>query len=297
VGRTALFAVLACLCRAQSPQELAAVRQRQSILVQQEAAARAFSQPANPALSRQEISRSSPGADFQLPAIASLRLQAASIGKQTASLARQREAWKPLSSRSDPAVLPAGAEGPAGPSNASTAPPDGEAAARASPFWQQEMAMAQQPRPVWPEPPPAAAGPRCEPLPAPVLLPVFQQAAAAYGLAPSLLRAVAEKESSLRPCAVSPAGALGLMQLMPETASWLGITDPFDVEQNVHGAARFLRFLLDRFDNDLGLALGAYNAGPGRVESFGGIPPIPETQDYVAAILRRLRASAPGQVR
>jgi soluble lytic murein transglycosylase-like protein len=134
-------------------------------------------------------------------------------------------------------------------------------------------------------------------LPAPVLLPVFQQAAAAYGLAPALLRAVAEKESSLRPCAVSPAGALGLMQLMPETAAWLGITDPFDVEQNVHGAARFLRFLLDRFDNDLGLALGAYNAGPGRVESFGGIPPIPETQDYVAAILRRLRSATPGQPR
>lgn len=157
--------------------------------------------------------------------------------------------------------------------------------------------MVRQPRPAWPEPQPAGALPDCAPLAPPALFPVFQRAAAAYGLAPSLLRAVAEKESSFRPCAVSPAGALGLMQLMPETASWLGVSDPFDVEQNVHGAARFLRFLLDRFDNDLGLALGAYNAGPARVKSFGGIPPIPETQDYVAAILRRLRTATPEKTR
>ncbi|MCS7041510.1 MAG: lytic transglycosylase domain-containing protein [Bryobacteraceae bacterium] len=161
-----------------------------------------------------------------------------------------------------------------------------------SPFSRQLLAAALQPRPAWPEPPPEPAPPACAPLPAAVLSPLFERAAGAYGLAPELLRAVAQKESSLRPCAVSPAGAMGLMQLMPETAAWLGISDPFDAEQNIFGGARFLRFLLNRFDDDLALALGAYNAGPSRVEAFGGIPPFAETQDYVAAILRRLKAQA-----
>lgn len=83
------------------------------------------------------------------------------------------------------------------------------------------------------------------------------------------------------------------MQLMPETAATLGVEDPFDPEQSILGGARFLRFLLDRFQNDLGLALSAYNAGPARVERHGGIPPIPETQSYVTAILRALSRTPP----
>lgn len=79
------------------------------------------------------------------------------------------------------------------------------------------------------------------------------------------------------------------MQLMPSTAIDLGVEDPFDPEQNVAAGSRFLRQLLDRFGGDLGLALGAYNAGPARVEEFGAIPPIPETKAYVDDILSRLR--------
>jgi len=85
------------------------------------------------------------------------------------------------------------------------------------------------------------------------------------------------------------------MQLMPETAAFLGVTDPFDVEQNIFGGARFLRLLLDRFQNDLPLALSAYNAGPARVEAYGTIPPIAETLGYVAGILQRLQKEPPGK--
>lgn len=81
---------------------------------------------------------------------------------------------------------------------------------------------------------------------------------------------------------------MGLMQLMPETAATLGVEDPFDPEQNIVGGARYLRLLLDRFNDDLALTLAAYNAGPRRVEIYGGIPPFRETQDYVATILGRL---------
>ncbi|GIU73667.1 MAG: hypothetical protein KatS3mg004_0754 [Bryobacteraceae bacterium] len=83
------------------------------------------------------------------------------------------------------------------------------------------------------------------------------------------------------------------MQLMPETAALLGVTDPFDVEQNIFGGARFLRLLLDRFQNDLPLALSAYNAGPARVQAYGTIPPIAETLGYVTGILRRLQTEPP----
>lgn len=115
------------------------------------------------------------------------------------------------------------------------------------------------------------------------------------GVSDELLRAVIKKESGFNACAVSRAGAKGLMQLMPETAEWLGVEDPFDPEQNVKGGSRFLRFLIDRYGGDLPLALGAYNAGPGRVDRLGRVPAIPETQDYVKTILGAL-SGAPAVV-
>lgn len=130
-------------------------------------------------------------------------------------------------------------------------------------------------------------------MPAAQLAPLFHDAASAYGLDPLLLRAVARRESGLNPCAVSPAGAMGLMQLMPATAAMLGVEDPFDPGQSILGGARFLRFLLDRYQNDLPFALSAYNAGRGAVERHGGIPPFAETRDYVSAILRALGQSIP----
>ena len=109
-----------------------------------------------------------------------------------------------------------------------------------------------------------------------------------------LVRAVIRQESGGRPCAVSPNGALGLMQLMPGTAEDLGVADPLDAEANVLGGAKFLRKLLDRYDGDLNRTLGAYNAGPARVDESQGVPPFPETTNYVDSILDALRnASAP----
>lgn len=104
-----------------------------------------------------------------------------------------------------------------------------------------------------------------------------------YGIDPNLLMSVAQQESGLNQSAVSPAGAIGVMQLMPETARELGV-DPYDVAQNIEGGAKYLRQLLDRF-NSTRLALAAYNAGPGAVEQAGGIPNYPETQNYVANVI------------
>jgi soluble lytic murein transglycosylase-like protein len=108
------------------------------------------------------------------------------------------------------------------------------------------------------------------------------------GLKPELLTAVVRQESGFNPCAVSRAGAIGLMQLMPETAEYMGVADPFDAEENLRGGSRFLKFLMDRYGGDVALALGAYNAGPGRVDKLGRIPDIPETRNYVKSILGSL---------
>lgn len=108
------------------------------------------------------------------------------------------------------------------------------------------------------------------------------------GLNEALVRAVVRKESGFNPCAVSRAGAQGLMQLMPETAEHLGVGDPFDPEQNLAAGSKFLKMLLDRYGGNLSLALGAYNAGPGRVDRLGRVPAIQETQDYVRTILKEV---------
>lgn len=113
----------------------------------------------------------------------------------------------------------------------------------------------------------------------------FERAAKAEGLDVKLLRAVAWTESRGRQQAVSPKGALGIMQLMPGTAEQLGV-NPFDPDANVHGGARYLAQQLARF-RSLPLALAAYNAGPGAVLRWGGIPPYAETQSYVAQIMSR----------
>ncbi len=117
---------------------------------------------------------------------------------------------------------------------------------------------------------------------------LIEEAARNEGFTPDLLRAVIRRESAFDPCAVSGKGALGLMQLMPETAEALGVTDVFDPEQNVRGGARYLGELLQRYHGDVALALAAYNAGPGRVARYDGLPPIPETIDYVRDILKDL---------
>lgn len=112
--------------------------------------------------------------------------------------------------------------------------------------------------------------------------------AARYNLSPALVEAVAWAESRHRSNAISPAGAIGVMQLMPETARRLGVQNPYDPVQNISGGAAYLRAQLDRFDNDLELALAAYNAGPGAVQRYGRVPPYRETEKYVRSILDRL---------
>ena len=120
---------------------------------------------------------------------------------------------------------------------------------------------------------------------------IIDAAAQRNGLDPALVGAVIAQESDYRADAVSTAGAMGLMQLMPDTAHELGVADPFDAAENVEGGARLLRSLLDRYNGRLDLALAAYNAGPAAVDRFGGIPPYAETQRYVSAIMSRYRAA------
>jgi soluble lytic murein transglycosylase-like protein len=107
-------------------------------------------------------------------------------------------------------------------------------------------------------------------------------------LTPDLLREVMRRESGFRPCATSRAGAQGLMQLMPATVDQFRVRDPLNPDENVAAGAKFLRSLLDRYGGNIALALGAYNAGPGRVAEDSGVPDIPETQNYVGTILKTL---------
>ena len=118
----------------------------------------------------------------------------------------------------------------------------------------------------------------------PELSRTIHAAAAKYAVDPKLISAVAEVESGGNQSAVSPAGAVGIMQLMPETAAGLGV-NPYDMKSNVEGGAKYLREMLDTFDGDVKKAVAAYNAGPNAVKAYGGVPPYAETQNYVNNVL------------
>ncbi|HME80655.1 MAG TPA: lytic transglycosylase domain-containing protein [Candidatus Eremiobacteraceae bacterium] len=121
---------------------------------------------------------------------------------------------------------------------------------------------------------------------------MIRRTAQRHDLDPALLNAVIRQESGFNPQARSSAGAMGLMQLMPDTAKSLGVTDAFDPAQNLEGGAKLLRGLIDQYGGRLDLALAAYNAGSGAVDKYHGVPPFAETRNYVHAILDDYKASA-----
>jgi soluble lytic murein transglycosylase-like protein len=119
----------------------------------------------------------------------------------------------------------------------------------------------------------------------------IREAAALYQIPEDLIRAVIQVESDFDPRAVSPANARGLMQLMPETAERMLVTDIFDPRQNIFGGVRYLRVLANLFNGDIELTIAGYNAGEGAVMRHGGIPPFPETQEYVKRVLAQYRVN------
>lgn len=130
--------------------------------------------------------------------------------------------------------------------------------------------------------------PQCDPIAQPELTAMIDNAAQKNGVAPSVIREVARQESGFRPCAVSHSGAQGLMQLMPSTQDQFKVINPFSPMASLDAGTKLLKQLLDKYHGDLSLALSAYNAGSGTVDRAGGIPQIPETQNYVTSILARL---------
>jgi soluble lytic murein transglycosylase-like protein len=212
----------------------------------------------------------------------------------------------------EPRSLAAGAESPE--KTASSAKPNSETAAqkqRQPPLTAQQASVAKQMESVrkqlGPSAGPAgsfftlpaseapafeAAGvqtPQCDRIPDEQVAPIIEQAARREGIKPDLLRAVIQQESGYRPCAVSAKGAQGLMQLMPATVEQFAVKDVFDASENVNAGAKFLKQLLNKYAGDVALALGAYNAGPARVDASGGVPAIPETVNYVNKILNKAK--------
>jgi len=124
----------------------------------------------------------------------------------------------------------------------------------------------------------------------------IRTAADRYSLDPELIRAIIKVESSFNPFAVSEKGAMGLMQLMPETAKEMQVAEPFEARDNIMGGSRYLRKLLNLFDDDVRLGLAAYNAGPNKVLENGRIPKIPETKQYVEKVLREYGKNRAGSI-
>lgn len=169
--------------------------------------------------------------------------------------------------------------------------PESIAKQRAAILKQVEGVMGKAPSPAssfftvpWVETPASISAPACDPMPAADLDKLVEQNSQQQGVKPELIRAVIAEESGARPCAVSGKGAQGIMQLMPATSEQFGVKDPFDPRQNVEAGTKLLKQLLVKYNNDVSLALAAYNAGTGRVDKDGGIPQIPETQNYVTDI-------------
>lgn len=124
---------------------------------------------------------------------------------------------------------------------------------------------------------------------------VISQASKTHGVDAELIQAVIAVESCFNPRAVSPAGAEGLMQLMPDTADRFGVSDSFNPKQNIQAGSRYLKWLLSRFNGNVQFALAGYNAGEGRVDQYNGIPPYRETQNYVRNVLLIYAKLAPGK--
>ena len=165
------------------------------------------------------------------------------------------------------------------------------AAAPQGPSFQAALAQAAGPTGAAAAPPVAAAPGGPTPFAAEI-----EAAAQRHGIDPALLKGLIRQESNFNPTAGSPAGARGLTQLMPGTASSLGVTDVTDPAQSIEGGAKYLKQQLDRFGGDVTKALAAYNAGPGAVAKYGGVPPYAETQAYVQkvqAYAEQYRGAAP----